>query len=405
MREGWTSTALKEVCAVDKARHSGSGATYVGLEHIESGTGSFIGSMEPAVVKSATFRFTPDHVLYGRLRPYLNKVLLPDFDGHCSSEIFPIKVNSALDRQYLYYWLTWAPVVEQIDKTSTGARMPRANINKLLEFELPLAPLSEQKRIVAILDEAFAGIAAAVANAEKNLTNSRELFVSILEATFNPTPASWEERRLSDLCTIKHGFAFKSQYFRSNGHHVVLTPGSFFESGGFRDRGVKNKFYAGEIPRDFVLRKDDFLFAMTEQAVGLLGSSLIVPKGDRYLHNQRLGLVQVRDGVEWHNEFFFHQFNTRAFRDSVQSTASGVKVRHTSPAKLGAIRVKHPSTKEEQERVASRLTELSTESRRLQDLYRQKLAALSELKQSLLQKAFSGELTSSPQPEIENALA
>ncbi|MFM6005285.1 MAG: hypothetical protein ACKPEO_18375 [Sphaerospermopsis kisseleviana] len=132
---------------------------------------------------------------------------------------------------------------------------------------------------------------------------------------------------------------------------------------------------------------------MTEQAVGLLGSSLIVPESNRFLHNQRLGLVQVNKGFEWHNDFFFHQFNTRNFRAAVQSSASGVKVRHTSPTKLGAISVYFPSTITEQKAVADTLNELYAETQRLENIYRQKIAALKELKQSILQKAFSGELT------------
>ncbi|MEH1835052.1 MAG: hypothetical protein V7L29_24085 [Nostoc sp.] len=111
----------------------------------------------------------------------------------------------------------------------------------------------------------------------------------------------------------------------------MLTLGSFYESGGYRDQGNKTKYYIREIPNGFILKKSDFLFAMTEQAVGLLGSSLIVPESDKFLHNQRLGLVQITNGFEWHNDFFFHQFNTRIFRSAVQSSASGVKVRHTSP--------------------------------------------------------------------------
>jgi len=145
---------------------------------------------------------------------------------------------------------------------------------------------------------------------------------------------------------------------------------------------------------------------MTEQAAGLLGSSLIVPESNRFLHNQRLGLVQVQTGFEWVNDFFFHQFNTRRFRDAVQESASGVKVRHTSPKKLGAVTVTFPPTKAGQRVIADTLNTLSSETNRLQAIYQQKLTALAELRQSLLQKAFSGELTANPEEVIkEEALA
>jgi len=141
------------------------------------------------------------------------------------------------------------------------------------------------------------------------------------------------------------------------------------------------------------LDEDDFLFAMTEQAVGLLGSSMIVPKPNYFLHNQRLGLVQVFDGMNWDNDFFHYQFNTKYFRGAVQATASGLKVRHTSPTKLGAISIVFPSDTSEQKEISSKLNMMNIQIQQLETIYQQKLTALNELKQSILQKAFTGELT------------
>jgi type I restriction enzyme, S subunit len=96
MKAGWQYRKLGEVCGFDKNQGLHKNRPYVGLEHIESQTGRFIGSIDPIEVKSSTFKFTPEHLLYGRLRPYLNKVMLPDFAGHCSTEIFPILPNPGL---------------------------------------------------------------------------------------------------------------------------------------------------------------------------------------------------------------------------------------------------------------------------------------------------------------------
>jgi type I restriction enzyme, S subunit len=171
-------------------------------------------------------------------------------------------------------------------------------------------------------------------------------------------PKGWVEKKLEDVCSIKHGFAFKSEFFTfEKSDYVLLTPGSFYEGGGYREQCEKTKYYVGKIPDGFILNKGNFLFAMTEQAVGLLGSPLIVPESDKFLHNQRLGLVQVSDGVDWYNDFFFHQFNTQEFRSAVQSSASGVKVRHTSPNKLGAIVIRFPPSIAEQKAIADNLNE------------------------------------------------
>jgi len=175
--------------------------------------------------------------------------------------------------------------------------------------------------------------------------------------------------------------------------YILLTPGSFYENGGYREQGEKTKYYTGEIPEGFVLKKNDFLIVMTEQAVGLLGSSLSVSENNKFLHNQRLGLVQVFDNIDWYNDFFLHQFNTKFFRNAVQESASGVKVRHTSPQKLGAITVLLPPSIEEQKKIAKNLNDLKEETKKLETIYQRKLEAIAELKQSILEKAFTGQLS------------
>lgn len=252
--------------------------------------------------------------------------------------------------------------------------------------------LPEQRRIVGILDEAFDGIATAKANAERNLQNARALFESHLQAVFTQRGEGWVEKQLSELCEIKHGFAFKSEFFAAKGEYVVLTPGNFYESGGYRDRGEKQKYYGGEILRDYVLKKGDMLVAMTEQAAGLLGSPIIVPESDKFLHNQRLGLVTKKPGIPWTNEFFFHAFNTKAVRKAIHGSASGVKVRHTSPTKIGEVVLSFPTSVSEQRAIVSTLTELDERTQRLATIYQQELAALDVLKKSLLHHAFSGQL-------------
>lgn len=142
---------------------------------------------------------------------------------------------------------------------------------------------------------------------------------------------------------------------------------------------------------------------MTEQAVGLLGSSLIVPESNKFLHNQRLGLVQVHDGENWNNDFFHHQFNTKFFRNEVQSTASGVKVRHTSPKKLEAIKIAYPNNIDTQKAIALKLNKLAKDVKKVEVTLHKKIKLLEELKQSLLQKAFTGELTADWRKQQEEA--
>lgn len=144
--------------------------------------------------------------------------------------------NGELTKEFLRYFLDGS---EEIAKVITGVAQPQITQKSLSVVSMPIPPLDEQRRIVAVLDEAFAAIATATANAEKNLANARALFNVHRERLLRRPSGDWAERPLSDLCTIKHGFAFKSEYFRAAGPQVLLTPGNFFEWGGYRGRGAK----------------------------------------------------------------------------------------------------------------------------------------------------------------------
>jgi type I restriction enzyme S subunit len=145
---------------------------------------------------------------------------------------------------------------------------------------------------------------------------------------------SWHDIHLGDAIHIKHGYAFKSQFFTDSGELIVLTPGNFHEEGGFRRRPEKDRAYSGDVPEGYVLSGDDLIVAMTEQGPGLLGSSAWIPESDRYLHNQRLGLIDSIDGSKLDKRFLYYLFNTHAVRGQINGSASGTKVRHTSPDRI-----------------------------------------------------------------------
>ena len=154
---------------------------------------------------------------------------------------------------------------------------------------------------------------------------------------------SWREIALGSAIHVKHGFAFKGELFSNQGEYIVLTPGNFNEAGGFRIRPEKDRAYTGDIPEAYVLDEDDLIVAMTEQGAGLLGSAALVPQANRYLHNQRLGLVDRIDGGVLDKRFLYFLFNTRSVRAQISGSASGTKVRHTAPERIYRVRVRVPS--------------------------------------------------------------
>ena len=137
-----------------------------------------------------------------------------------------------------------------------------------------------------------------------------------------------------DVSSLKHGYAFSSNFFTSEPAPFVLTtPGNFYEKGGFRDRESKRKYYSGPVDPEFVFKPGDLIIPMTEQAAGLLGSPAFIPDGGRvYIHNQRLGKLSFSESIA--PEFAFWFFNSEFFRGELARTCTGMKVRHTSPDRV-----------------------------------------------------------------------
>lgn len=155
---------------------------------------------------------------------------------------------------------------------------------------------------------------------------------------------TWRECKLGDLLAIKHGFAFKGEFFSREGEYVLLTPGNFREEGGLKLKGVKEKYYKGEFPDEFLLHRGDLLIAMTDltQNAPILGSPAFVPDGGRFLHNQRLGKVINLQSDSVVPEFLFYLLNTESVRNQIKGSATGATVRHTSPSRIYDVSVKLP---------------------------------------------------------------
>lgn len=150
--------------------------------------------------------------------------------------------------------------------------------------------------------------------------------------------SDWPTKKLSDLVTIKHGFAFKGEFFSDEPTSFVLTtPGNFAIGGGFQVG--KKKYYSGSIPPDYQLMAGDLLVTMTDlsKQADTLGYSAVVPKGlpETYLHNQRVGLVQVKESAACLKKWVYYLMRTQSYRAWVVNSATGSTVKHTSPTKIG----------------------------------------------------------------------
>jgi type I restriction enzyme S subunit len=142
---------------------------------------------------------------------------------------------------------------------------------------------------------------------------------------------------LGNYVHVKHGFAFKGEYFTEDATpNVLVTPGNFAIGGGFQDD--KLKYYAGPVPDDYILQTGDLVVTMTDlsKAGDTLGYPALIPAspGRRYLHNQRIGLVTINEGTEASKRFLFYRLRASDYRHHILATASGSTVRHTSPGRI-----------------------------------------------------------------------
>ena len=148
----------------------------------------------------------------------------------------------------------------------------------------------------------------------------------------------WTDSSLGDDVEIKHGFAFQGEFFHDEPQgDILLTPGNFAIGGGFK--ADKFKYYDGPVPNEFVLREGDLLVTMTDLSknADTLGYPAFVPSradGRRYLHNQRLGKIVVRDEASLDLRYLHYLMCSRDYRYEVLAVATGTTVKHTSPERI-----------------------------------------------------------------------
>ena len=157
---------------------------YVGLEHIEKDTGKIIGSQDSKTTVSLKTVFCKGDLLYGKLRPYLNKVVVADFDGVCSTDILVFQQNPFIANTFLKLGLLKSDFVEFANSTVTGVQHPRTSYKKLSDYPLPLPPLSEQHRIVSKIESIFGNIDSIEKQVNDAIRSLNTLKQSVLKLAF-----------------------------------------------------------------------------------------------------------------------------------------------------------------------------------------------------------------------------
>jgi type I restriction enzyme, S subunit len=292
------------------------------------------------------------------------------------------------DLRFLYYLLTTL----DLPRLAKGVK-PGINRNEVYSQVAAIPPLAEQRRIVGILDEAFDGIAMAKANAEKNLQSARALFESHLQFVVTRHGEGWVETSLGAEIDLLAGFAFKSPRYTDSEESVRLLRGDNIVQGALRWDDAK-RWPASDVAEyeRYQLRAGDVVLAMDRPWVsaGLKRAriseddlpSLLVQRTARLRGNGRLD-----------NRFLVYLISSAAFAHHILGVQTGLGVPHVSGQQIKDFRFQRPPLDEQLE-IADQLDALADATLRLESIYQRKLAALDELKKSLLRQAFMGQLGS-----------
>jgi type I restriction enzyme, S subunit len=394
MKQGWEIKSLGEIADVeygftDKSTEVGH-YRYVRITDIDD-NGELI-STEKKYLKhskeATSFLLQDNDLLMARTGATFAKVLLyKDFEPSVfASYLIRIKFKEKIDNKLYWYFSKTKSYWEQANNLASGAAQPHFNgaAVKQVIFSYPKS-LPEQQRIVSILDEAFAAIAKAKANAEQNLKNAKELFESYLQGVFEN--GNWETKKLSELFdTGAGGTPLKSHKdYYEGGNIPWLRSGEVNQRDIIEcelfitEKGLKNSS-ARLFPKDTVLIA---MYGATAGQVGIL----------RFECSTNQAVCGIYPNKNMIPEFLYYKFiaGKKALVDQAvggaQPNISQIKIKNTLVPFISL---------NEQQTIVRQLDALRAETQKLEAVYQKKIADLEELKKSILQKAFAGELMSEP---------
>ncbi|MBP4060273.1 restriction endonuclease subunit S [Aeromonas caviae] len=351
--------------------------------------GSELDSAEDGLSEAgaAVARIAPRHSILVSCIGNLGKVglnTIPVAFNQQINAIFP-DGDKALPSFMLYQVLSCS-FKEQLESQASGTTVPIVNKSKFNSIEIVLPPLSEQQRIVAILDEAFEAIAAARANAEQNRQNSRALFESYLQSVFSQRGKGWVDTTIgADVKFID--YRGKTPVKTECGVRLITaknvkmgyiqeTPMEFIASEGYSNwmtRGIPKKgdvLFTTEAPLANVAQLD------TDEPVAFA---------------QRVIIMQP-NATKLNSTFLKYLLLSQPIQQRIRTKGTGATVQGIKASLLKQIDISFPPSLSEQQQIVEQLDSLRDKTLRLESLYQRKIAALDELRQSLLQQAFSGQL-------------
>ena len=299
--------------------------------------------------------------------------------------------------KFLFYFLS--ANVRRLDDLGTGTTFKELAKSALAGVEIPLPPLPEQRRIVAILDEAFQGIDRAVANTEKNLANARELFESYLDAAMAPNQSNAKIGKLGEVAGRVDTGPFGSLLHKSDyveGGTPIINPANILDGEIVADPSKTIDQTAVNRLRSYILKDGDVIIGRR----GEIGRCSAVTSNEAgWLCGT--GCFVIRTNHNTHPSYLAHLLRCSFYKRKLEAAATGATMLNLSNKAISALQIELPSP-DQQQTIVITLASVMERTKTLEQIYHSKIVSLAGLKQSILHKAFAGEL---PADRAEPVLA
>jgi type I restriction enzyme S subunit len=278
-----------------------------------------------------------------------------------------------------------------LSKTITGAAQPQITRQTLFPVLITFPKsLPEQQRIVAILDEAFAKIEKAKANAEQNLKNAKELFESYLQGVFENKGEDWEEKTLGEVASFRNGLNFAKN---AKGEQIKIVGVRDFQNSFWVPTETLSNVNLDNKLHDFdTLRDGDIITVRSNGNPQLIGRTLLARNiSEKISHSGFTIRIRLNDH-RIDPEYLCNYVKTTKTRKILVDGGNGVSIKSLNQGSLSELVITYPNKITEQQNIVKHLNKISQQINKLEAIYEQKINDLEELKKSVLQKAFSGEL-------------
>ena len=395
----WAIKKLDEVCELitcgvaARPNYVNDGVPFLSAKNVKEGQIIWSGynSVSEQTHRELTKNNKPlvGDILYTRVGSYGEAAVIEDdFEFSVFVSLTLIKVDkSVLNNYFLKHYLNSDFVKKLAKKSISGSGVGNLNVGTVREFPIPLPPLPEQKRIVAILDEAFAAIAKAKSNAERNLKNAREVFESYLREIYKSKIHGSKSDALESLCELIVDCEHKTAPIQETGYPSIRTPN--IGKGELILDNVNRVSHETYLlwTRRAIPRAGDLILAREAPA----GNIAVIPKKVDVCLGQRTVLIRTRE-EKLIPQYLAFLILSKDVQENLLSHSTGATVEHINMKDIRAFKIYNLPSIKEQQTIVHKIEVLKVEAKKLETIYQQKINDLDELKKSILQKAFSGGL-------------